>query len=462
MQKLKHIVLFSIFFSGGILSAQNTKQDNQEITRILFVFDGSKSMHGRWESGRKIEVAQRLLTRMLDSLQSLQSESFQIALRVYGHQKPVPPQDCNDTRLEVPFGYNNFGKVKRVIKSLSPKGTTPIARSLLRSATDFSKCDNCRNIIILITDGVESCDEDPCAASRFLQTKGITLKPFVIGVGLDLEFQQSLKCVGTFFDASDERTFKNVLGVVISQALNNTSAQINLLDGNLNPSETDVPITLYNRTSGKVAKQFVHTLNNYGNPDTLFMDPLINYDIVVHSLPEVRIDSVHISAGAHNTVGIDLPRGNLQLKISGSSRTGYKSLSAIIRELGKKEIIHVQEFNTNQKYISGQYEIEILSLPRYKQLIQIDPSKTTLINIPPPGVVNFNSTAQGYGSILVEKENTWKWVIDLNSNSSRQSVTLQPGNYKVIFRSKTSKNTEFSISKSFSINSGTTTIVKLN
>ena len=36
--------------------------------------------------------------------------------------------------------------------------------------------------------------------------------------------------MGNYFDATDEKTFQKVLGVVVSQALDNTTAQINLLD----------------------------------------------------------------------------------------------------------------------------------------------------------------------------------------------------------------------------------------
>lgn len=418
-------------------------------------------MFARWQTGEKIKVAQRLMTKMLDSLQSLDSRNFQIALRVYGHQRPVPPQDCNDTKLEVPFDDDNFNKVKRVIRGLRPKGTTPIARSLLRSAHDFPECDNCRNIIILITDGVESCDEDPCAASRYLQKKGITLKPFVIGIGLDVNFKNTFECVGNYFDAADEKTFQKVLGVVISQALNNTTAQISLLDGNHNPTETDLAITFYNRTSGLVNKQFIHTLNNYGNPDTIFMDPLVTYDITVHSIPEVKKDSVRIAASAHNTIGIDLPRGILDLKISASGRAKYDVLQTIIRKPGDEKTLHIQEFNTEQKYIAGTYTIEILSLPRYIQNIQIDPSKTTSISIPPPGILNISSSSAGYGSLMMLEGTEWKWILDLSSETNRQSITMQPGHYRAVFRSKTSKNTEYSTTQKFSINSGTTTIVKL-
>jgi len=90
--------------------------------------------------------------------------------------------------------------------------------------------------------------------SKRLQQKGIILKPFVIGIGLDEDFKNSFECVGTYFDAADENTFKNVLGVVISQALDNTTAQINLLDSRDKPTETNVPVLLYDHTSQKVRK----------------------------------------------------------------------------------------------------------------------------------------------------------------------------------------------------------------
>ena len=101
-------------------------------------------------------------------------------------------QDCDDTKLEVPFAQGNGEQIRNVLSNITPKGTTPIARSLEKAANDFPECANCRNVIILITDGIEACDEDPCAVSRALQQKGIILKPFVIGIGLDKEFIKNL------------------------------------------------------------------------------------------------------------------------------------------------------------------------------------------------------------------------------------------------------------------------------
>lgn len=460
MRNFFYIVFASAFLSINALQAQTAKEQ-ENLTRILFVFDGSQSMFGRWESGSKIDVAQRLMNKMLDSLQSLDSRNFQLALRVYGHQKPVPPQDCNDTKLEVPFKYNNIPSIKKVIRGINPKGTTPIARSLLRATSDFPDCPNCRNIIILITDGVEACDEDPCAASLLLQKKGIALKPFVIGIGLDKEFQKTFECVGTYFDATNEKTFQNVLGIVISQALDNTTAQINLLDQNDNPSETNIPITFYDQVSGQVKKQIVHTLNFKGNPDTIYLDPLITYKMTVHSVPERSVENIKISAGQHNQIGVKMPRGKLDFKM-GSGRVSYENLQCIIREHNGKEILHVQDFTKIQAYISGFYDIEILTLPRYTQEnLNIEAGKTTSIGIPPPGKVNISSSSVGHGAILLEDGDKQIWVIDLEQSKTTHSMYLQPGTYKVVFRSKSSRKSEYSTAQSFSITSGTTTIVKL-
>lgn len=419
-------------------------------------------MYGRWQSGTKIDIAQRLIGKMLDSLNSInEQQTFQLALRVYGHQKPVPPQDCNDTKLEVPFSFNNIGKIKRKLREIVPKGTTPIARSLSRSATDFPSCDNCRNVIILITDGVEACDGDPCAVSRQLQKKGVILKPFVIGIGLDENFKETFECVGNYYDATDEKTFQNVLGIVISQALNNTTAQINLLDINTRPSETDVPITLYDRVSGEVKYSFVHTINYRGNPDTLTLDPLVTYNMTVHTIPPVKVDSITLTPGTHTQIGASTPQGSLELKIPQSK--GYKNVQAIVRKAGEGRTLNVQEFNTEQKYLIGFYDLEILTLPRYiERDVEIKQSTKTRIAVPPPGIVSISASTSGYGSIFVERNNKLEWVIDLNPNQSRQSFALQPGDYRVVYRAKSSKETIYSKSERFSITSGSSTIVKLN
>lgn len=439
------------------VNAQQEKEKPPPLTRILFVLDGSQSMYGRWQSDIKMNIAQNLLSNLLDSLKDV--ENIQLALRVYGHQKTYPPQDCNDTKLVVPFADKNAMRIKNQLRYIKPKGTTPIAFALEQAAGDFPDCDNCRNIIILITDGLEECGGDPCAVSRDLQKRGIALKPFVIGIGRN--FREAFDCVGTYFDASSEEQFSKALDLVISQALNSTTAQVNLLDAYNKPTETNVNMTFYDHISGQVKYNFIQTLNSKGVPDTLLVDPLVTYDVVVHTLPPVRVDSIKITPGQHTIIPVVTPQGRLRLKMEGTSLSS-RNLQAIVRQNGKMETINVQQFGQTENYIIGDYSLEILCLPRiYIDEINVAQSSTTTVEIPVPGIAVIQKSAQGYGSLYAKQNNELIWIYNFRENPVQESLILQPGKYMVVFRAKYANRAAFSIEKSFRVISGKTTNVKI-
>ncbi|MCX6272025.1 MAG: VWA domain-containing protein [Bacteroidetes bacterium] len=451
------IVLPGLFFTVRGQKPQE-KEKPKPLTRILFVFDASQSMYGRWQSDMKINIAQKLLSNLLDSLMFV--DNLELALRVYGHQKPFPPQDCDDSKLEVPFSDNNIKKIKHVLKLLVPKGTTPIAYSLEKSAKDFPPCDNCRNIIILITDGLEECSGDPCAVSRALQKQGVILKPFIIGIGKD--FKNAFDCVGTYFDASEEANFSKALNVVISQALNSTTAQVNLLDQEDNPTETNVGMTFYDSYSGLIKYNFIHTLNSRGIPDTLYIDPLLTYNLVVHTIPTVEKDSIILTPGKHTIIPVTCPQGYLQIKVGGSN-ANLRNLQCIVRRKGKMATLNVQPFNTTEKYLVGSYDLEILCLPRLMiSDVEVLQSNTTTVEIPVPGIAVIQKTTNGYGSLFVEEDNRLKWIYNFRDNAPNlESLILQPGKYRAVFRSKFTDRTIYTVEKTFRVESGETVNVKL-
>jgi Ca-activated chloride channel homolog len=190
--------------------------NSQPTNRILFIFDDSYSMWAPWNSNVKIEVAKKVMSKFLDSLKNL--PNLEIALRCYGHTTNFKARNCKDSKLEVPFApvKTNYLTVKQRILKLNPEGTTPIAYSLGECTADFTPCSNCRNIVILITDGIEECGGNPCEVSIQLQKKGIFLRPFVIGVGLDVKFADVFGCMGKFYDVSNEANFEDVLKLVIT------------------------------------------------------------------------------------------------------------------------------------------------------------------------------------------------------------------------------------------------------
>jgi len=423
-------------------------------------------MFGDWQSGKKIEIAKKLMTEFLDSLMHSASPDIEIALRVYGHQTSLwpGPVNCEDTKLEVPFAQIpvSVPKMKKVINGLTPTGTTPIAYSLGRCAYDFPADKPSRNIVILITDGIEECKGDPCAVSLELQKKGVIIKPFVIGIGLDVTFADAFKCIGKFYDASSENGFRNILNMVIAQALNNTTAQVNLLDITKKPLETDVAVTFYDEFSGVIRYNFIHTLNSLGNPDTIFIDPIGTYKMVVHTIPQVVKTGIKITAGKHNIIPADAPQGYLYLKVGANNTTPYGKLECIVRKKGEMQTLHIVNFNAYDKFIIGKYDLEVLSMPRIKfKDVEVSQSKTTTIEIPPAGNVAFYKAALGPGSIYLEEKNELIWVCNLNINALNEGLALQPGKYRVVHRPANAKGTVYSMEKKFTITSGGSTQVNL-
>ena len=440
------------------LYAQELTVSQAPTSRILFIFDASNSMAGQWEGERKIDLARDILYEMLDTLE--QREKLELALRVYGHQSPVPPQDCNDTRLEVPFGALNASMIRQTLDKIQPKGTTPIARSLAQAPEDFPPCGTCRNIIVLITDGIEACDGDPCQVSLDLQKKGIILRPFVIGIGSDPGFRETFDCIGEYFDTPTREDYREALKEIITQALNTTSAQLNLLDSNLRATETDVNLTFYDRYTGVIHYYMIHTLNRYGHPDTLSLDPMVTYNIGIETIPPILIDSVRLIIGRHNTISVRAPQGHLYIR----TRRGnaYDRDQVLVKRAGDQEVINIQEIGTVEKYLVGFYDLLIPVYPVMEiQGLEISQSNTTTVEIPAPGYVTFNTGQPGAGSLYqMLGPGEQKWVMNLRENTRVQSYHLQPGSYRVVFRRDDHKSSSHSMVKDFRVKEGRMETIK--
>ena len=343
MRTLYHYIIvccLTVFFGFTPCKAQNSTSTDNQLTRILFIFDASNSMWGEWQSDKKIHIANKLLSKMIDSLESY--PNVQLALRVYGHQYDAKLNNCNDTKLEVPFAYHNHAKIKQKLKTLYPKGTTPIAQSLKACEKDFppATSSNCRNVIVLITDGIEECSGDPCSISKELQRKGIVLKPFIIGIGGS--FEETLDCVGNYLDASNEDDFDNSLHIIIDQIFHPTSCQVSLLDKTDNPVETNVNMTFEDCYSHKILYNYIHTMNAKGLPDTLYINPMPEYKITVHTVPPIVIDSIKLTPGRHNIIAVPAPQGSLLVKLVTGSTDRYRQIPIIVRQADSIPVTNIQ------------------------------------------------------------------------------------------------------------------------
>ncbi|MDI9341091.1 MAG: VWA domain-containing protein [Sediminibacterium sp.] len=448
-----YICIFVLFSAIGT-NAQTTN-------RILFIFDDSYSMYAPWNSNIKIEVAKKVMGDFLDSLKGI--PNLELALRCYGHTTFFKPdRNCKDSKLEVPFApaKTNYLKIKQRINRLEPLGTTPIAYSLGESTADFTPCSHCRNIVILITDGIEECEGNPCQVSIEMQKKGIFLRPFVIGVGLDVKFADAFACMGKFYDVSNEANFKDVLKLVLTEALSQTTVEVDLLDIAKKPTETDVDMTFYEAGTGKVKYNYLHTINHRGKPDTLVLDPDLRYDLTVHTIPPQEKKGISIVKGQHNIIPVDAPQGFLKLELDGPISKYYPS--TIVRKAGEMKTLVVQEFGKTEKLIVGKYDLEVLTLPRiYLKDVEIKQSSTNTIKIPTSGNVVFSRLGTGYGSIYTDTGKEVNWVCNLNTTLQSEIIYLQPGKYKVVFRYESARETLKTIERNFEVKQNTVQTIKL-
>ena len=451
--KKSSILILAFFLISGIcqINAQPVKQKSPPLTRILFVFDASRSMSGMWEDDVKINIARKVLIDMIDTLQY--NKHVQMGLRIYGHQSTVPPQDCDDTKLEVPFEFNNASVIRQRLRYVVPKGTTPIAHSLELAAKDFPPCKDCRNILILITDGVEACEGDPCKVSDELQKAGVVLKPFVIGIGIDDQFKESFNCIGHFYNATNEDRLKQALDIAINQVLNRTSVQVNLLDIKGLPTETNVNMTFYDKLSGKPKYNYIHTINHRGNPDTIYLDPMLKYRMKVHTLPPIEKDNIQVSPGGHTIIALDAPQGYLKVVVEGSSQ--YRDQQVIVRKGGGLHTLNVQKVNQVEKYLIGKYDLEIPVLPRLNlKDVEIKPGHTTTVTIPQPGMLKLVQGSLITGSLYVVKDDDIEWIANLDTQEMSIAQLLLPGEYLIVYRPLKAKYTYYSDYKYFTIKEG--------
>jgi Ca-activated chloride channel family protein len=296
---MKWIVITFSFFLMLSLSAQ-------ERTRILFLVDGSLSMRNEWKGGTKWNIATEVLHDLADSIQKI--PNTEMGMRVFGHLYPEPDKNCRDSRLEVRIDSNNAKDIQKKLLEIRPKGITPLVYSIERSATDFGNVV-AKNIIIIITDGEDACEGDPCSVSLTLQQNNIVLRPFIIGMQLNPKSFETMNCMGKLYNTNSSDEFVSTMKKVVIEAISKTTFQVNLLDKEKKPTETNVNMTLYDLETGIPKYHFYHTMNARGLPDTITVSPMFNYQLQIHTIPSITIDNIQFKQNEHRVIEVNAAQG---------------------------------------------------------------------------------------------------------------------------------------------------------
>ena len=207
---MKNIFLSLLLFS--ILSTYSQEQPSP----ILFIYDASGSMWGQLNGKTKKEIASNVLETTINRM----SENQNIGLIAYGHRSKG---DCNDIEYMVNLSNTSKQAITNAIDGINPLGKTPLALSATLAINSL-KMSNTKATIILITDGIESCDGDLCQIVTDAKANGIDFKLHIVGFGLKDGEKEQLKCSataggGNYYDANDTTELGDGLTEATSQTI---------------------------------------------------------------------------------------------------------------------------------------------------------------------------------------------------------------------------------------------------
>ena len=184
---------------------------------ILFILDGSGSMWGQVGGVAKIQTAKETLGKLLDTVPA----DARLGLITYGDRDE---KSCTDVSYVNPLGSDRRA-IRATIEQLRPLGKTPIDLSLdlgLRTLAETEPND-IKKSLVLVSDGIETCNGDPCGTASLASVNGIDLKIHVVGFDVDAAARAQLECIaekggGRYFNASDAKGFEQAMASVVEVA----------------------------------------------------------------------------------------------------------------------------------------------------------------------------------------------------------------------------------------------------
>ena len=427
-QKMKRFLLLA----AVLCCAAHPLRAQDDRTRLLLILDCSNSMWEHWQSASKIKVTQQVLLSFLDSVGT--QGDVDVALRVFGHLN----RDQFGTRLEVPFGTGNTYQLQSKIKTLVPQGGCTAAAALTDALSDFPATGASRNLILIITDGMDDCDAEICSVARQVQLSGVVVQTFVLGIGGSIgQFRHSAECAGRFFHVPSEEQFGRTLHDIYRLSGKKARVVLNLLDEHGRLYEIEHPVVLHDSQTGVARQATLYATDRRLKPDTMELDPLVVYDLTVFTHPPLRREAMQFGIDGLNRVDITVSEGTLRVRHSGRRGSWQQpAYSVIVRRAGSGEMVCGQEVGEEGSYLAGRYDVEVHTLPTTTlRGVEVRGGAATELEVPAPGqLILAKPKGITTGAIFRLDDGRAEFATDLNPSVAAERLLLQPGRYEVVLK----------------------------
>ena len=181
--------------------------------KSILILDASGSMWGQIDGRPKLEIAREALGSVLSAIPA----DTELGLMAYGHREKG---SCDDIQLVVPPGTGTAGAITDAANAMKFLGKTPLSEAVRRAATELRATEE-KATVILITDGIETCNADPCALANELEASGVDFTAHVVGFGLTADEGRQVACLaentgGKYIEAKDANTLVDALKTTVA------------------------------------------------------------------------------------------------------------------------------------------------------------------------------------------------------------------------------------------------------
>lgn len=176
---------------------------------MLLVLDASGSMRGKIEGRTKVDIARATVAGVVRGW----NPDNHLGLIAYGHRRKG---DCADIETLIPVGALDPQAYLKTVDRLGAVGMTPLSAAVRQAAQALDWSEH-KATVILVSDGEETCNLDPCAIGAELEKSGVDFTAHVIGFDVaDTAHQAQLRCLaratgGRYFNARDGRELSAAL-----------------------------------------------------------------------------------------------------------------------------------------------------------------------------------------------------------------------------------------------------------
>ena len=176
----------SLFFSLVAIAAPNN---------IALILDASNSMNKPFDGDTRLAAAKEALVRLFGVL----PDGVNVRLSAYGHRIDREDRAASCEDIEPLFPLRPFdqaaqGEITAALEQIAAKGLTPLSEALTEAGNALVGVEG-ESVIVLVSDGEETCDGDPLVVAHMFAEMSPPIVVCVIGLDVDPQARETLQAI---------------------------------------------------------------------------------------------------------------------------------------------------------------------------------------------------------------------------------------------------------------------------